>query len=129
MLTRSAELLEDHPSLHRRIAGAIASIMFLAVTGGILWTTPFARPSEGRPAGDSARQIGQKLLDTGPAGYVLPFELISLLLLAAAIGGIVVARKTPPPEQPFTSGGDRPGEADVQLPLRQSDDRWHGGAQ
>jgi len=128
MLTRSAELLEDDPSLHRKIAGAIASIMFLAVTGGILWATPFARLSEGGPAGDSARLIGQKLLDTGPQGYVLPFELISLLLLAAAIGGIVVARKTPPPDQPFTSGGDRPGEAEVQLPLRQSDVRSDGGA-
>ena len=128
MLTRSAELLEDDPSLHRKIAGAIVSIMFLAVTGGILWATPFARLSEGGPAGDSARLIGQKLLDTGPQGYVLPFELISLLLLAAAIGGIVVARKTPPPDQPFTSGGDRPGEAEVQLPLRQSDVRSDGGA-
>jgi hypothetical protein len=59
------------------------------------------------------------LLDNGAGGYVLPFETVSVLLLVAAIGGIVVARKTPPPDQPFTSGGDRTGEADVRMPNTQ----------
>jgi len=38
--------------------------------------------------------IGRKLLDRGPDGYVLPFEIISLLLLSVVIAAIVVARKT-----------------------------------
>lgn len=37
--------------------------------------------------------IGNSLLSTGRDGYVLPFEVISVLLLAAMIGAIVVAKR------------------------------------
>lgn len=42
------------------------------------------------------RLIGKSLLSTGNDGYVLPFEVISVLLIAAMIGAIVVARKGSP---------------------------------
>jgi NADH-quinone oxidoreductase subunit J len=37
--------------------------------------------------------IGTQLLGTGKNGYVLPFEVISILLLAAMIGAIIIAKK------------------------------------
>lgn len=37
--------------------------------------------------------IGNSLLNYGENGYVLPFEVISILLLAAMIGSIVIAKK------------------------------------
>ncbi len=37
--------------------------------------------------------IGETLLGTGHAQYMLPFEAISVLLLACIIGGVVIARK------------------------------------
>ncbi|MCK9618798.1 MAG: NADH-quinone oxidoreductase subunit J [Lentimicrobiaceae bacterium] len=37
--------------------------------------------------------IGKSLLNYGDKGYVLPFELISILLLAVMIGAIVIAKK------------------------------------
>jgi NADH-quinone oxidoreductase subunit J len=37
--------------------------------------------------------IGNSLLSTDRDGYVLPFEVISILLLAAMIGAIVVAKR------------------------------------
>lgn len=40
--------------------------------------------------------IGEKLLGYGTGGYVLPFEVISVLLLAAMIGAIVVAKRNKP---------------------------------
>lgn len=40
--------------------------------------------------------IGNSLLSTGYDGYVLPFEVISVLLLAAMIAAIVVAKKGGP---------------------------------
>ncbi len=40
--------------------------------------------------------IGKKLLSYGEGGYVLPFEVISILLLAAMIGAIVVAKRNKP---------------------------------
>ena len=38
--------------------------------------------------------IGRSLLGTGDNGYVLPFEVISILLVAAMIGAIIVAKKS-----------------------------------
>ena len=37
--------------------------------------------------------IGHALMSSGKYGYILPFEVISLLLLACIVGGILIARK------------------------------------
>ena len=37
--------------------------------------------------------IGHALMSSGKYGYVLPFEVISILLLACIVGGILIARK------------------------------------
>ena len=133
MLTSSADLLEDNPAPRRKITGAIASIGFLAVTLAALMSSSFPLLRGGIQPGNDAAALGQKLLDYGARGYVLPFEIISLLLLAAVIGGIVIARKVPPADQPFTTGGDLPGEADATRPNEQlRDEQLHnhtGGGQ
>ena len=41
----------------------------------------------------SVRAIGHALMSSGKYGYVLPFEVISILLLACIVGGILIARK------------------------------------
>ena len=40
--------------------------------------------------------IGKSLLSVNYEGYVLPFEVISVLLLAAMIAAIVIAKKAGP---------------------------------
>jgi NADH-quinone oxidoreductase subunit J len=47
----------------------------------------------------SVGDIGAQLLSTTEHGYILPFEVISILLLAAMIGCIVIAMKTKPQEK------------------------------
>jgi NADH-quinone oxidoreductase subunit J len=121
MLTRSADLLEDKPSLPRRLMAIAASVLFLLMTAGIFLTTGFRANPGSPPPANEVLAIGRSLLDPGAEGFVLPFEVVSLLLLAAVLGGIVVARKTPPPGQPFTSGGDRPGEAQPDPTLSQNE--------
>jgi NADH-quinone oxidoreductase subunit J len=37
--------------------------------------------------------VGTVLLSTGGGGYLLPFELISVLLLAAIFGAVVIAKQ------------------------------------
>lgn len=39
------------------------------------------------------KQLGETLMGTGHAQYLLPFEAVSVLLLACIIGGVVIARK------------------------------------
>ena len=53
----------------------------------------------GQPDNDTVPDmttIGEKLLSYGKGGYVLPFEVISILLLAAMIGVIAVAKRNKP---------------------------------
>lgn len=42
------------------------------------------------PAGDSLTQLGMSFL----GGYVIPFEVVSVLLLVALVGAIILARDT-----------------------------------
>lgn len=39
------------------------------------------------------RTIGHALMSSDKYGYILPFEVISILLLACIVGGILIARK------------------------------------
>lgn len=47
----------------------------------------------GQTAELPVREIGNSLMNFGEGGFVLPFEVISILLLAAMIGAIVIAKK------------------------------------
>lgn len=127
MLTRTADLLEDNPSILRKLLGLAASFLFFFSSCLVFYTAPFLKNVQGAVPADNVRVIGRALMNYGPEGYVLPFEVISLLLLAAVIGGIVIARKTPSFEQPFTSGGDLPGEVDATTPFTQDDPPPAGG--
>ncbi|MBW8888912.1 MAG: NADH-quinone oxidoreductase subunit J [Fibrobacteres bacterium] len=40
----------------------------------------------------SVKSLGLRLLDAGPGGFLVPFELVSVLLLAAMVGAIAIAR-------------------------------------
>ena len=44
--------------------------------------------------------IGTQMLSTTKYGFVLPFEVVSILLLAAMIGCIVIAMKSQPEGKP-----------------------------
>lgn len=127
MLTRSADLLVDKPTLGRMVLGGATSIAFLILSATTLWFSDFGVIQDGAAPKDNTLAIGKQLLDTGAGGYVLPFEIISLLLLGAIIAGIVIARKAPPRNQPLTSGGDLPGEVTARLPRSQKDKAVEGG--
>ena len=97
MLTSSNEMIEDRPSPLRRLAGFIAAAAFCTMTVFMFLLTEFKTVAADKAVqmGDTAA-IGRKLLDRGAEGYVLPFEIISLLLLSVLIGAIVIARKIEP---------------------------------
>jgi len=48
-------------------------------------------PVTGKPV--TIDQIAESMLSTGDRGFLIPFEIISLLLLTAVIGAIVIARR------------------------------------
>lgn len=44
----------------------------------------------------TVNRIGEQMLSLTDHGYILPFEVVSMLLLAAMVGCIVIALKVPP---------------------------------
>ncbi len=48
---------------------------------------------ESASAPTTIESIGEQLLSYGRNGYILPFEVISVLLLAAMLGAIIIAKR------------------------------------
>lgn len=77
-------------ALWRRAAAfAAAAGLFLLIAGAVL---AHRFPGEGSaPAAATAQDVGRALLSLERNGFILPFEVISLVLVAALVGAITVA--------------------------------------
>jgi NADH-quinone oxidoreductase subunit J len=73
---------------HQAWAAAIAALLLALILVSIVIATPWAAVADG-PVAVATRDIAQLLF----SGYVLPFEVVSVLLLAAVIGGVFLARR------------------------------------
>ena len=76
--------------LSRCILAAVVAEVLLGIVGGTILKQGFG-PERPAPAAAQVREIGRALLSTGPGGFVLPFEVISLVLVAALVGACTVA--------------------------------------
>jgi len=90
LLVYHIELKLDDASLKSKISAIILSVIGVSVTLYTIWTYPF-NPIENYNTIEVA-DIGMRLLSYGDGGFILPFELISVLLLAVMIGAIVIAK-------------------------------------
>lgn len=94
MLTHSQELAEDRPTLLRRLSGFItATLFFITTAWGLSRSELIQKKLDISSEVVLTSDIGKSFLSPGATGYLIPFELISLLLLAVLIAGIVLARK------------------------------------
>lgn len=83
----------QQPGTMRMLVSGFAILCGLGLT--LLLISRYAfKPSGGTAVEPSAENIGEQMLSTTEHGYLLPFELVSILLLAAMIGCIVIAMKT-----------------------------------
>ena len=95
LTTNKGESLMDH-SFKRYLYGALAVVLGIGVTAFAWMKHQFLYASESGVSGDleiDMKIIGQTMLGTGKHQYLLPFEVLSILLLACIIGGILIARK------------------------------------
>jgi NADH-quinone oxidoreductase subunit J len=81
------------PSLIKMIFTFLATMFGFGFVYSLLRAHDFA---EAAPVGASIpmRSIGKAMLNYGEGGFVLPFEVVSILLLAAMVGCISIAFKT-----------------------------------
>jgi len=85
---------------HQAWAAAIAAVVLGTLLALVVTSTEW--PLAGEYAATSVRAIAQLLF----SDYVLPFEIVGVLLLAAVIGGVFLAKRDEPRDEPH---GEPPG--------------------
>ncbi|GHT62809.1 NADH dehydrogenase subunit J [Bacteroidia bacterium] len=95
LTTSKGEVLLKHQT-RRYILGLLGIVAGIGLTAFVLFKHQFLYESNTSMVGDkevSMSLIGQTLMGTDKYQYLLPFEVLSVLLLACIIGGILIARK------------------------------------
>ena len=95
LTTEKGEILLKQ-QVQRYILGILAILAGIGVVAYALFKHQFLYQSNTSMIGDqeiSMGLIGQTLMGTDKYQYLLPFEVLSVLLLACIIGGILIARK------------------------------------
>jgi NADH-quinone oxidoreductase subunit J len=95
ILLTSSDADKKEPLRNRRkVAGLIASAVGVALSLFLLLSHTFPEVMALSDAGElSMKTIGYTMMGTGKYQYLLPFELVSVLLLACIVGGLMIARK------------------------------------
>jgi NADH-quinone oxidoreductase subunit J len=91
-LTQQSGKEMPKPLMKRTLFSVLAAIFGLVFIYTLISEYGF-RENETQPLNVSVSEIGTQMLSTTEHGYILPFEVVSMLLLAAMIGCIVIAMK------------------------------------
>jgi NADH-quinone oxidoreductase subunit J len=96
-LTQQSGLKMPATSVSRNQAALIAVLLGFLLTCSLINQYGFEAVNESFNL--PVERIGTQMLNYGDGGFVLPFEVVSILLLAAMIGAIVIALKKNPIEK------------------------------
>lgn len=86
------------PLPKRGLFSALALVFGFAFTYHLIYAYGFGQNTH-KSFDVSVSEIGTQMLSTTEHGFVLPFEVVSILLLASMIGCIVIAMKIKPIEE------------------------------
>ena len=88
MLTRAPTGKMDDTDNEQRAVGAAIAVVLLGVMGYTLWKA-FSNKQFNDLSVQTTAQVANSIFST----YLMPFEVVSVVLLAALIGAIVLARR------------------------------------
>ncbi len=91
LLIHHVELELEKTALKKKLIAGLLSAAGLAVTLWAISTYPFPETNT-TYASIEVTDIGRILLSYEDGGFILPFEVISVLLVAVMIGAIVIAK-------------------------------------
>ncbi len=89
MMTRDDQSSNKKSFNHQWSIGALAALLILGLTIWLIGSTDWQIAQEIVIFDDNTKALGETLFRQ----YVLPFEILSIVLLAAIFGAIVVSRK------------------------------------
>ena len=95
-LTQQSGSEMPKPPLKRMLFSILAVLFGFAFSYNIIANYGFNDATTTKPFNVPVSAIGEQMLDTKEYGFVLPFEVVSMLLLAAMIGCIVIALRSAP---------------------------------
>lgn len=81
-----------HTSKLRYLAGVLTAMTGMFTTIYFIHTTTF-EANHFMSADVPMKTLGLSIMGTGRYNYILPFEVMSILLLACTVGAILIARK------------------------------------
>ena len=90
LLVHHIEMELEMAKVSKKIVTALACLVGLGVFLTVIYSYDFKVINNSLTT--STADIGAGLLSYGSGGFILPFEVISVLLLAAMIGAIVIAK-------------------------------------
>jgi NADH-quinone oxidoreductase subunit J len=90
LLVHHIEMQLEMANLTKKILTAIACLMGLGIFLVTLYSTDFRVVENSKTT--TVEDIGRGLLSYDAGGFILPFEVISVLLLAAMIGAIIIGK-------------------------------------
>ena len=94
LLTSQLNTDLDSPSMMKQIVTGLVCFMGALLCISIIATYEFDYSKlQATGVDTSVQNIGTRLLSYSEGGYVLPFEVISVLLLAAMIAAIVISKR------------------------------------
>jgi NADH-quinone oxidoreductase subunit J len=100
-LTHQAGHKLEKPPLNRILFSMLAVLFGFLFSYRLIAAHGFSTTAA-KPFNVEVSDIGQQMLHTTQYGFVLPFEVVSMLLLAAMVGCIVIAMKSTPKGMPVT---------------------------
>ncbi len=90
LLVHHIELKLEMAKPVRQVITAIACLIGMGIFLTVIYSHPFNVIDNSVIT--TTAEIGSKLLSYGNGGFILPFEVISVLLLVAMVGAIVIAK-------------------------------------
>ncbi|MDR0962501.1 MAG: NADH-quinone oxidoreductase subunit J [Mediterranea sp.] len=75
------------------LAGVGATVAGAVIVVFVTLKHKFIEIANPLPVETSFKELGRMMLSSDKYGYLLPFEVVSVLLLACIVGGIMIARK------------------------------------
>jgi NADH-quinone oxidoreductase subunit J len=92
-LTQHSGKEMNHPATSKKIFSALASLFGIAFVSNLVAHYDGFAFVSAKPFNANVSEIGVQMLSTTTHGFILPFEVVSMLLLAAMVGCIVIAMR------------------------------------
>ena len=90
LLVHHIEMELDMAKLSQKLLSGLICLIGLGVFLATIYSTNFIVVQNSKTT--DVTDIGRGLLSYGEGGFILPFEVISILLLAAMIGAIIIGK-------------------------------------